>query len=58
MITRYNINIEVDQLQQLIDALPEGYKMVFVMYAIEGYKHHEIASMLQYYRRHFKIAII
>ena len=39
-------NIEVAQIQQLIDELPEGYKMIFVMYAIEGYKHHEIASML------------
>ena len=41
-----NTNIEVAQIQQLIDELPEGYKMVFVMYAIEGYKHHEIANML------------
>lgn len=41
-----NTEIEVDQIQQLIDALPEGYKMVFVMYAIEGYKHGEIAEML------------
>ena len=39
-------DIDVAQIQQLIDALPEGYKMVFVMYAIEGYKHHEIADML------------
>jgi RNA polymerase sigma-70 factor (ECF subfamily) len=39
-------DIEVAEIQQLIDTLPEGYKMVFVMYAIEGYKHHEIASML------------
>ena len=38
--------IEVEQIQQLIDALPEGYKIIFVMYAIEGYKHHEIADML------------
>ena len=38
--------IEVNEIQQYIDALPEGYKMVFVMYAIEGYKHHEIASLL------------
>ena len=38
--------IEVNEIQQHIDALPEGYKMVFVMYAIEGYKHHEIASLL------------
>ncbi|WP_298237418.1 RNA polymerase sigma factor [uncultured Algibacter sp.] len=43
-------NIEVDmgvaEIQQLIDNLPEGYKMVFIMYAVEGYKHHEIAEML------------
>ncbi|WP_426429367.1 RNA polymerase sigma factor [Winogradskyella sp. HB-48] len=39
-------NIEVAEIQQLIDSLPEGYKMVFVMYAIEGYKHHEIADLL------------
>ncbi|WP_323027387.1 RNA polymerase sigma factor [Gelidibacter japonicus] len=38
--------IEVNEIQQHIDELPEGYKMVFVMYAIEGYKHHEIASLL------------
>lgn len=38
--------IEVAQIQQLIDALPEGYKMVFIMYAIEGYKHLEIAKIL------------
>ncbi|WP_372752188.1 RNA polymerase sigma factor [Mariniflexile sp.] len=40
-------DIEVAQIQELIDALPEGYKIVFVMYAIEGYKHHEIANMLK-----------
>lgn len=40
------INIEVAEIQQLIDELPEGYRMVFVMYAIEGYKHYEIANML------------
>jgi RNA polymerase sigma-70 factor (ECF subfamily) len=39
--------IDIEQIQGLIDKLPEGYKMVFVMYAIEGYKHVEIAEMLQ-----------
>lgn len=39
-------NIEVAEIQQVIDSLPEGYKMVFVMYAIEGYKHNEIAELL------------
>lgn len=37
---------DVEHLQTLIDALPEGYKMVFVLYAVEGYKHQEIAEML------------
>ncbi|WP_452226733.1 RNA polymerase sigma factor [Lacinutrix cladophorae] len=39
-------NMEVAEIQQLIDNLPEGYKLVFVMYAIEGYKHQEIAKIL------------
>ncbi|SDB55651.1 RNA polymerase sigma-70 factor, ECF subfamily [Flavobacteriaceae bacterium MAR_2010_188] len=39
-------NLGVADLQKLIDALPEGYRMVFVMYGIEGYKHHEIAEIL------------
>ena len=38
--------MNIAEIQQIIDRLPEGYKMVFVMYAIEGYKHHEIAKML------------
>lgn len=36
----------IDQIQSLIDALPDGYKMIFNLYAIEGYKHNEIAKML------------
>lgn len=40
-------DLDVDTIQKLIDNLPEGYKMVFVLYAIEGYKHSEIANMLQ-----------
>lgn len=36
----------VDDLQSLIDSLPDGYKMVFNLYCIEGYKHQEIAEML------------
>ncbi len=39
--------LDLDEIQQLIDALPEGYRMVFIMYAIEGYKHNEIAELLE-----------
>ncbi|QTD37602.1 sigma-70 family RNA polymerase sigma factor [Polaribacter batillariae] len=39
-------NTSVEDIQKLIDTLPEGYKMVFNLYAIEGYKHSEIAEKL------------
>jgi RNA polymerase sigma-70 factor (ECF subfamily) len=39
-------DLEVNDIQKLIDNLPEGYRVVFVMYAIEGYKHLEIAQLL------------
>ncbi len=39
--------LEVAEIQLLIDALPDGYKTVFVLYAVEGYKHGEIAELLQ-----------
>ncbi|MCH7525723.1 MAG: RNA polymerase sigma factor [Bacteroidetes bacterium] len=38
--------MEVEEIQLLIDNLSEGYRIVFVMYAIEGYKHSEIAEVL------------
>ena len=46
---RYN-DIEgkfsMDDIQFLIDGLPDGYRMVFNLYVIEGYKHQEIAELL------------
>ena len=39
--------LDAEYIQVLIDALPQGYKLVFVLYVVEGYKHHEIAKMLQ-----------
>lgn len=40
-------NTAVEDIQKLIDQLPEGYKMVFNLFAIEGYKHSEIAEKLR-----------
>lgn len=37
---------EVEHIQLAIDNLPEGYKMIFNLFAIEGYKHEEIAALL------------
>lgn len=39
-------SLQASEVQVLIDSLPEGYKMVFVLYVVEGYKHKEIAKML------------
>lgn len=36
-----------DELMQVIKSLPDGYRVVFNLYAIEGYKHKEIAKMLE-----------
>lgn len=40
------LDLDTEHIQQLIDGLPQGYKMVFVLYTVEGYKHQEIADML------------
>lgn len=37
---------ELTFIQRLIDELPEGYKVVFILFCVEGYKHKEIAEML------------
>ncbi|MGQ9619496.1 MAG: RNA polymerase sigma factor [Bacteroidales bacterium] len=35
-----------DELYKVLNELPPGYRMVFNLYAVEGYKHKEIAEML------------
>ena len=35
-----------EDLLKMIQALPEGYKIVFNLFAIEGYSHKEIADLL------------
>ncbi len=34
------------EMMKVIDNLPPGYRMVFNLYAIEGYKHREISEMM------------
>jgi RNA polymerase sigma-70 factor (ECF subfamily) len=35
-----------DELYKVLNELPSGYRLVFNLYAIEGYKHKEIGEML------------
>ena len=36
----------MEELTSMIQRLPEGYKVVFNLYVIEGYSHKEIAQLL------------
>lgn len=39
--------IGIDELMKLVSNLPDGYRIVFNLYAIEGYSHKEIADLLE-----------
>ena len=39
-------SLECEDLLKLIDELPLGYRMVFNLYAVEGYSHKEIQELL------------
>jgi RNA polymerase sigma-70 factor (ECF subfamily) len=40
------LNIDIEELNHYINQLPENCKIVFNLYVIEGYKHAEIAEIL------------
>jgi RNA polymerase sigma-70 factor (ECF subfamily) len=42
--TDHDVNLQ--ELLEMVDTLPQGYRTVFNLYAIEGMKHHEIATEL------------
>ncbi|MEO1052524.1 MAG: RNA polymerase sigma factor [Bacteroidota bacterium] len=39
-------DLNAKELLALVQALPDGYRVVFNLYVIDGYKHKEIAEML------------
>lgn len=39
-------DLHAEEILGLLDELPDGYRTVFNMYVIEGYKHREIAEIL------------
>lgn len=44
--TSSSLEMDTEYIQLLIDKLPQGYKLVFVLFVVEGYKHQEIAEIL------------
>jgi RNA polymerase sigma factor (sigma-70 family) len=41
-----NEDVSLDYLMQIIQELPDRYRMVFNLYVLDGYSHKEIAEML------------
>lgn len=37
---------EINRVRKAIDHLPDGYRVVFTLYTLEGYDHQEIADIL------------
>lgn len=40
-------NLNLEDLRKVINSLPEGYRAIFNMYAVDGFDHKEIGSMLK-----------
>ena len=39
-------DIDIEQVYSIIETMPAGYRMVFNLFALEGYSHKEIAELL------------
>lgn len=42
-----DLYLNIDKIRNAIQKLPDGYRLVFSLYLLEGYDHGEIASILQ-----------
>ena len=40
------IKFKVEQVMKAVEKLPEGYRIVFSLYLLEGYDHKEIAEIM------------
>jgi len=40
-------NVNYEDFMQLLQMLPDGYRTIFNLYVLEGFKHREIAEMLE-----------
>ena len=45
-IIDWGASIDIDYLEKAIANLPEGYRTIFTLYEIEGFKHREIAELM------------
>ncbi len=40
-------DVSLDELLQMVQQLPDRYRLVFTMYVMDGYNHNEIAKMME-----------
>ncbi len=45
-IIDWGTSIDIEYLEKAIANLPEGYRTIFTLYEIEGFRHREIAEMI------------
>lgn len=43
----WNNSLDAEYLEKAIQALPDGYRSVFLLIEVEGYSHKEVADMLE-----------
>jgi RNA polymerase sigma-70 factor (ECF subfamily) len=41
-----DINMDVKKIHQAIEKLPDGYRIIFSLYALDGYDHAEISEIM------------
>ncbi len=41
-----NLKLQVEKVKKAMSELPDGYRIIFSLYALEGYDHEEISSIL------------
>ena len=46
VVIDWGAEIDAQRLETAISNLPDGYRSIFTLYEIEGFKHNEIAAML------------
>lgn len=42
----HDVELHAEDIRRMVEELPPGYRMVFNLYAVDGYSHKEIADML------------
>lgn len=47
LVENHDVEYTMEELMLCVQALPDGYRTVFNLYAVEGFKHKEIAEMLE-----------